>query len=598
MRASCRQHCFPVAPSSYDQTRMDTKYIPHCTLQELYEEYGIWTSTPDDEQKPASYSTFYRLWQETWRHNIGIRQVCQHGKCAQCEVLKKKLKDSATDEETKRLRGQYRIHVEQISADRVVYSRFRSMSEEATAVDSVGKIEDDHSVLSIVADGMDQSKFKLPRNTSASKDLEGLWRPQAHLFGITVHGVAEMFFLTSEDMKKNASATVEQLSVALERTNDILQARNARMPQHIAIQMDNCIRENKNTTMLLWAAVLVCRKVFASISLNFFTVGHTHLDQDQRFTVLATALARAEVIEDLDGVAERIRQFVPTARAREQIIEKMEAFRDWTEYFQALQVMCHGHAGKGSPQCFKIVRRSQLFLPEGMVVDKSHFAKDVEERADDAVVVVKRFMHDTKISQQPVLLLPAIFAERLGEGGPRERVQRNPFSERSAREYRKTATAVEQDPWFLRKAAVYLRDLVDQNSADPACSQPPLKKLSFVFQTGRAADEEHPAMKWKLFAPEEPTGNIVTVESAGPKTQKKAAPAHPPAKASTAPPDPAAPPPTRRVLLKRVRSPPPGLLADGKTLGCSKCRRASNGCGKCRRKAGVEVRDGVWRRLA
>ena len=54
-------------------------------------------------------------------------------------------------------------------------------------------------ILKIDIDGMDQSKFKCPRNLSSSKDIDKLWRPTLHLVGTVAHGVCESYSIVLRD---------------------------------------------------------------------------------------------------------------------------------------------------------------------------------------------------------------------------------------------------------------------------------------------------------------------------------------------------------------------------------------------------------------
>ena len=50
--------------------------------------------------------------------------------------------------------------------------------------------------------------------------------------------------------------------------------------------MDNCWRENKNKYVMSYLSNLVQCDVFKQIQINFMSVGHTHNDVDQIFSVL------------------------------------------------------------------------------------------------------------------------------------------------------------------------------------------------------------------------------------------------------------------------------------------------------------------------
>ena len=80
-------------------------------------------------------------------------------------------------------------HLKCVFADRTSDERLNVLSVESCKRGATisGRI------LKIDIDGMDQSKFKCPRNVSSSKDLDKLWRPTLHLVGTVAHGVCESY---------------------------------------------------------------------------------------------------------------------------------------------------------------------------------------------------------------------------------------------------------------------------------------------------------------------------------------------------------------------------------------------------------------------
>ena len=53
-----------------------------------------------------------------------------------------------------------------------------------------GRVDNADEALKVDLDACDEAKFRLPRNTSNAKSLEGMWRPQLHLHGGIAWGVA------------------------------------------------------------------------------------------------------------------------------------------------------------------------------------------------------------------------------------------------------------------------------------------------------------------------------------------------------------------------------------------------------------------------
>jgi len=72
------------------------------------------------------------------------------------------------------------------------------------------------------------------------------------------------------------------------------------LPDTLYLQMDNCIRENKNTTLFTYVAWLVERGIFKTAYVSFLPVGHTHFDCDR----LASRVAIAMKYRDVTSIAE------------------------------------------------------------------------------------------------------------------------------------------------------------------------------------------------------------------------------------------------------------------------------------------------------
>jgi len=87
------------------------------------------------------------------------------------------------------------------------------------------------------------------------------------------------------------------LSHTLDKVAAGLSKRGRDLPVNLVIQADNTCRETRNQFLFQWAAVLLLRGIFRSITFHFLPVGHTHLDLDQRFSIIATALSRQKVLE-------------------------------------------------------------------------------------------------------------------------------------------------------------------------------------------------------------------------------------------------------------------------------------------------------------
>ncbi len=138
-------------------------------------------------------------------------------------------------------------------------------------------------ISSIVSTCICQAKFRVPRNCSAAKELEGCWRPQLHLVACLVPSLVECYFILNCDLMQDSNMEQTLLSHTLDIACGHLRARNKAMPCHLHIQADNTCREMRNQQGMLWMASLVRKSAFKSATTGFMQVGHTHIDVDQRW---------------------------------------------------------------------------------------------------------------------------------------------------------------------------------------------------------------------------------------------------------------------------------------------------------------------------
>lgn len=133
------------------------------------------------------------------------------------------------------------------------------------------------SAICIMQDGMDQSKFRVPRTRHAkSKLLARLFRPQLHIAGTWIHGKRLLLSVADEDTKKDAASQLEQLSIAL----DTVWREHGKLPQGLCIQCDNTYREGKNRFCLSYYILLVSLGVMRWCQCSFLRVGHSIQAED------------------------------------------------------------------------------------------------------------------------------------------------------------------------------------------------------------------------------------------------------------------------------------------------------------------------------
>lgn len=110
-------------------------------------------------------------------------------------------------------------------------------------------------------------------------------------------GPQESYYLLASDAMQDSNMQLTLLSHTLDKVCTKLAQSGRQVPQNLVVQADNTCRETRNQWAFKWAAILLLRGLFRSITFNFLPVGHTHLDLDQRFSIITTALSRQRVLE-------------------------------------------------------------------------------------------------------------------------------------------------------------------------------------------------------------------------------------------------------------------------------------------------------------
>lgn len=87
----------------------------------------------------------------------------------------------------------------------------------------------------------------------------------------------------------------------LQRTLKRSEVLLGRLPPTLYLQLDNCFRENKNSSLANWCALLTERGLFpGGIHISFLPKGHTHNECDQVASRLSIAVRRKSILTRSD----------------------------------------------------------------------------------------------------------------------------------------------------------------------------------------------------------------------------------------------------------------------------------------------------------
>ena len=277
-----------VKQSVFEWLQVTSSYaekLPHKTKRVLSTTkritYQMYLRDTDQDEERASFSYFCEVWLESFP-DLVVQKYSNFTKCDVCVeyLLKKERRLNAS--QLKQVEAEHAKHVEHVMAQRQAYWRNCSKAK-----------SNPEEYLSIIVDGADQSKYRLPHFVHKSKQDSGSQKLQLHLVGAKVHGRGTQLYLFHENWAKDSNMTIE----VLQRTLSTFPV----LPTHLLLQMDNCFRENKNRYVIAYLSLLVHRGVFKTVQMNFLPVGHTHEDIDQVFSRLSVFMKSHNLLceEDL-----------------------------------------------------------------------------------------------------------------------------------------------------------------------------------------------------------------------------------------------------------------------------------------------------------
>lgn len=127
------------------------------------------------------------------------------------------------------------------------------------------KAETDRNIISIIVDGMDQNATHLPHLKRYNKSAANLWHLRTHITGAIVHGFGSYAYTDLLQWPHDPNLTINVLiEILLSRFTDLVNNHHS-VPRCLYLQLDNCMRENKNRHVLSFLALLVQEKVFDEV---------------------------------------------------------------------------------------------------------------------------------------------------------------------------------------------------------------------------------------------------------------------------------------------------------------------------------------------
>jgi hypothetical protein len=403
--------------------RGPTRWMPPCKKIHLWWEYRALQSQLG---KPvAGFTTFRQALKEV--HDQGVLRIRKaqgmHAVCQVCAGYKKELKNFKVSlmahEQTLRL---YTEHLVSQWLDRQVLDHMKDMSEVCMSCLAKGiPLPVTSSVLTFIVDGMDQAKFRVPRQKVRSHAFETLLRPALHVQGIWAYGAGYHMAVSDADAKKDTVSNCEVIARMLDEIYD----RYDTLPAGLHLQQDNTSRECKNQKMLKFAVALVSLGVFRWVTLAYLITGHTHNPLDGTFGEIAVRLSCHEFDDDRACV-ELLNRFVKdlgideTSRTHAKAYKHDESAK-WDDWWDQLELSFSNLTGPDAPHYFRVCLRRDIGseaipLPHvanrEMAIGSEAPLTWAVDNPDDIVVVIKERMASLRVSQV-IALVPAALRRRM-----------------------------------------------------------------------------------------------------------------------------------------------------------------------------------------
>lgn len=112
---------------------------------------------------------------------------------------------------------------------------------------------------------MDQNKTNVPSLVRIPKSCQNLWSLRTHLTGVLVHGTGSFCFFDYLQWSHDCNLTLSTILFTLEQLST-----SRTLPPRLLVQMDNCVRENKNKYVFGFFLWLVEKEIFTEV-INTYT---------------------------------------------------------------------------------------------------------------------------------------------------------------------------------------------------------------------------------------------------------------------------------------------------------------------------------------
>ena len=244
-------------------------YVDDVSLPDLHKQYCQDTNALC---LPLKERQFKRYWKRNFGKWVKKRARKPFGTCTECAGFKARLAANARDKMAiEEIKAQFYDHLNMQKIERSIYYKHRKKGMEGDS-------------LSIIVDGMDQSKLTLPHYKLTPKDVSNFL--ETKITGVLVHGKVFDCYISEPQVRHDTN-----LNLTCVHNTLMSLMKKGPLPPILYLQVDGG-SENKNQWMLSYLSLLIEMGMFSKIKMSFLPVGHTHEDIDQAFSRIAVYLGK------------------------------------------------------------------------------------------------------------------------------------------------------------------------------------------------------------------------------------------------------------------------------------------------------------------
>ena len=400
--------------AALDMASTPVKHLPPGSPIHLFLQFQAWwcatSSVPGGaDQKPPSWSTFFRVWQ-SWTAVLKFRKVSQHKDCDSCFDFREKLAflTGASQGEKLTIARDWQEHLRAQCCDRLIYWSMRLASKQGSS----------SGVITLICDSMDKVKTSFPQwNFAGSKipaHVQGLKRPRLVLTGVIVHGWVTCLYYCNEEQPHGASAFCEMVCRALGEVQRIARRNGKPVPRHLYIQSDNTTAQTKNSVAHKLGVYLTSSGYFLTTTYAYLVAGHTKEDIDRLFSVVLNKVLRRHKFATPQEFGEQlVKEMGPVVHSKQEelVVEYVKHVRNFDAWLDHLPVHLYGSfmPTKEGPAAHSFVykTRSDLTMKETNQIPDSRWQRwqRYGRNEEDVFAIVKGRMHLTE-SHPPRVVLP------------------------------------------------------------------------------------------------------------------------------------------------------------------------------------------------